>query len=207
MGADTGVFHKIRLPPQIEPVYLDWIPPRRRESLKDYAYRLGSAIDTTTHFIIIGLSMGGMLAVEMAKCYQPQQLILISSIPYSRELPPHFRIGGWLGLHWLAPISLIKQAAIWKRLFTRESPADKVYLRKAIRESDPHFIRWAMDAVLRWRNQEIMSGYFHIHGSLDEILPLRYTHPTHVIRGGRHLMVLSHSDAINDILGKICRPA
>ncbi len=204
MGADNGIFRKIHLPSQFEPVNLDWIPPRRGESLKDYAFRLGRSIDTTAHFIIIGLSMGGMLAVEMAKQYHPRQTILISSIPCSGELPPYFRVASRLGLHRLIPISLIKQAAIFKRLFTSESPEDKQYLRKVIRESNPGFIRWAMEAVLQWQNNETIGNYIHIHGSRDEILPLRYTHPTHVIRGGGHLMVLSHSNAINAILRNTC---
>lgn len=200
LAADNGVFSKIRLPPQFEPVYLDWIPPTTGESLKEYALRLGTSITTVEPFVLTGFSLGGMLAMEIAKCLRPQQLILISSIPAARELPPYFRLAGRLGLHRLVPVTLIKQAAIFKRLFTRESPEDKAYLRRAIRESDPRFIRWAMEAVLGWRNDEPVQYYTHIHGSCDEILPLRYTHPTHVIGGGRHLMVLSHSEAINDIL-------
>lgn len=203
MAADSGAFSKIRLPAQYEPMYLDWLPPYKGEALSAYALRLGSTIDIAEPFILIGLSMGGMLAVEITKSHRPRQLILISSIPYSRQLPPYFRWAGKLGLHRLIPVTLIKQAAMLKRSFTGESPEDKSYLRKAIRESDPQFIRWAMKAVLQWRNDDPVEPYTHIHGSRDEILPLRYTRPTHVIRGGRHLMVLSHAGAINDILTKI----
>jgi hypothetical protein len=40
----------------------------------------------------------------------------------------------------------------------------------------------------------------HIHGTHDEILPVRFTKPTHLISKGRHLMVLNNAAEINQLL-------
>jgi pimeloyl-ACP methyl ester carboxylesterase len=77
---------------------------------------------------------------------------------------------------------------------------DREMLRNMIRHSDPQFIRWAIRAVLHWRHTPVPQNIFHIHGTNDEILPLRYTHPTHLLKGGGHLMVMNRAKEINAIL-------
>src|SRR3546814_14383105 len=36
-----------------------------------------------------------------------------------------------------------------------------------VSEVDPDFMNWGLDAVLRWRNQEVPSNLVHIHGTAD----------------------------------------
>jgi pimeloyl-ACP methyl ester carboxylesterase len=199
LAADRRVFKYIELSPGYEPVYIDWISPDLKETLKDYALRLASSINKTEPFVLVGLSLGGMIATEIAKQFAPEKLILISSIPAAHHLPFYFRILGALGIHKIVPVSFLKSASIIKRFFSAETSADKVYLRQAIKESDPAFIKWAINAILKWKGRAF-GNCIHIHGNKDLLLPCRYTKPTHVIKGGGHMMILTHGKEINKVL-------
>lgn len=200
LAADCRVFRYIQLPEGFDAVYLDWIDPLPNESIPHYALRLADNINKQHPFVLIGLSMGGMIATEIAKQYQPQATILISSIPCSKHLPGYLRAAGKLRIHKLLPVSFVKSAAIFKRSFTSEAAQDKKLLKQIIRDSDPAFIRWAMDAILKWNCEEPPAGFVHIHGTRDEVLPLRYTKPTHTISKGGHLMVMTRANELNEIV-------
>lgn len=203
LAADRTVFKYIQLPSCCQPVYLDWLKPQENETLTHYTSRLFDGHDLSEPFSVVGLSFGGMIASEIAKRYHPAHLILISSIPCVEHLPAYYKWAAKLRLQKLVPISLIQHAAVLKRFFTTETPEDKQMLKKMIRNSDPYFIRWAMDAVLQWDNKEVPSNLCHIHGKRDGILPVRFTKPTHIIERGGHLMILNEAKEINEILSEI----
>lgn len=200
LAADSRAFKYIQLPEHCETVHLSWIPPLKNEKLKHYALRLAEKIDENEPFGIIGLSMGGMMASEIAQQCYPAVTVLISSIPSSLHLPYYYKIAGAMRLHKLIPVNWIKSGAFIKRYFSAENDADKKLIKQLIRESDNHFIKWAIDAILHWENKNLPPAYFHIHGSRDEILPIRFTRPTHVIKNAGHTMVLTHAAQVNQIL-------
>lgn len=202
LAADGRLFKNIRLPEGFELVHLDWLKPARNETLGDYAVRMAERIDRSEPFGLLGLSLGGMLVTEIARRYPVAKTILISSVPSPRHLPFYFHIGGRIWLHRLLPVQLIKSATITKHFFSAETPEDKEILRQTIRESDNYFIRWAMDAIVRWKGEDASFPHIHIHGTRDEILPVRYTTPTHRIPGAGHLMVMNRSEELNRIIGE-----
>jgi pimeloyl-ACP methyl ester carboxylesterase len=202
MAADSRVFHHIRLPQGYEVVHLDWIQPETNESLPAYALRLAARIDTNEPFALVGLSFGGMLATEIAKQYQPTITILISSIPLSTHLPAYFKFAGKLNLHKMVPVGLFKSSAAAKRFFTTETGEDKKLMWQIIRESDTAMIKWSMHAILTWKNEYMPSPVCHIHGTSDELLPIRFTKPTHIIKKGGHMLVMTAADRVNEILSE-----
>ena len=203
LAADSRVFKHIELPVGYEQVCLEWIRPEKDEPLASYALRLAADINLNEPFALVGLSMGGMIAVEIAKQFKPETTILISSIPTAQHLPKYYRLASRLHLHQLIPITAIQKASILKRAFTTETTEDKQMLKDMIRKSDPAFIRWAMQAVLTWDNTEVPEKLVQIHGGRDAILPGRYTKPTHIINSGGHLMIMNRAGEINKILGEV----
>ena len=202
LGADSRAFRHIQLPEGFTAVYLDWIKPMKNEPLTDYAMRLSERINKTERFALVGLSMGGMMAIEIAKRFPPVFTILLSSVSCSAHLPFYFRVAAKLRLQKMVPISLLKSGSFIKRFFTAETSEDKKLMRQLIRETDPAFIRWAIDAILRWNCEDFSGPYIHIHGTRDGILPSRYTKPTHTITRAGHLMVLTKANEINRILAE-----
>jgi len=197
LGADERVFRHIVLPPGYQAAHLRWIAPEPGESLTHYSARLSESIDFSKPFSLVGLSMGGMIATEIARTQPPRKLILISSVPLSGALPFYYHIAGRLRLHRLVPISLLKNMSALKRLFTTETSEDKQMLRSMIRHADPAFLRWALGAILSWKNELLPKNLVHIHGSADLVLPVRYAKPGLIVQGAGHMMVLNRAAEIN----------
>ncbi len=203
LAADRRVFKNIQLPIEHEAIFLDWIQPLPHESLREYSHRMAEKIDRSEKFAIVGLSMGGMMAVEISNQLSPSRTILISSIPTSSHLPGYYKLGGKLHIHRIIPIAFLKNASVIKRFFTTETESDKQLLKEVIRESDPIFIRWAMEAIVNWKNDQVPPNLIHIHGTKDFLLPMRYTKPTHVIQKAGHMMVMTKGEEISRCLAEV----
>lgn len=79
LGANKRIFSKLKLNENINMIHIDWISPNKNESLASYAERLSKVIDLSQPFALVGVSFGGMIAVEMAKLLNPATTIIISS--------------------------------------------------------------------------------------------------------------------------------
>ena len=200
IGADDRMFTHIRPPEGYQAAHIHWIPPQKNEALGDYAARLIAQIDTSEPFVLIGLSLGGIMAVEIAKRIPSQCTIIISSIPLSAHLPPYFRAAGQLGLGRIAPATLLKAATSLKHFLTMKSPANRRLIQSVIWSGDDEFIHWALNAVLEWNNTEIPSPLYHVHGTRDEVFPIGFTQPTHVISKAGHMFLLSRPEEVNNLL-------
>ncbi len=85
LGADKRAYQLLQL--NHEMVHLEWITPKKNEPLIEYCFRLGTAINTNEPFGIMGLSFGGLVAIELSKIFNPSFTILLSSIETCQELP------------------------------------------------------------------------------------------------------------------------
>lgn len=203
LAADKRVFKHILLPEGYETHYLEWIKHENSESLRDYALRMAEQINPDEPFILIGLSFGGMLAVEIAKKIPPKQLVLIATVPHHSHLPYYYKKAFNLGVHKLATPAVIKNFVYFKRFFTSESPEDKKIIKQMARDMDHAFIRWAVDAVMKWDAGDDSVECVHIHGTHDEIFPHRYTKPSVSIPNAGHLMIFNRAADINAVLRNI----
>lgn len=206
IGADHRFFTHLRLPDGYEARYIGWIPPLKNEPLPGYASRLTTQIDTTEPFVLIGLSLGGIMAVEIAKRLPPVCTILIGSVPLSSQLPPFYKLAGALKLGRLVPATLLKIAAIVKHNLTMPGAQNRRLMRQVIRDGDDRFIRWALNAVLQWQNDVLPQPLYHLHGTRDEVFPFHRTHPTHSIPKGGHMFLMSMPETVNQILLEILSP-
>ena len=94
------------------PIHIQWEDPHRGETLEHYAGRLLNQV-TTEHPILVGLSFGGLVAVEMAKQSQPAQVVLLSSVSTAAEIPVYFKLFRWLPIHLILPLKRLLWAAYW----------------------------------------------------------------------------------------------
>jgi pimeloyl-ACP methyl ester carboxylesterase len=203
LGADRRAFKKIVLPPEFEVRYIDWIIPKRNEPFRDYCLRLAEPIDKTRDFVLIGLSFGGIVVTELTHVLKPAKSIIISSISSRRQMPGYFRIIGMLRIHRLVPVSLLKNAygiAYW--LFGTKTEDERKTLRRILKETNEVYLEWSINAILNWRCKEKPNGIFHIHGTKDKILPIRFVQPDETIKGGRHFMVLSRAEEVSEAIRK-----
>ena len=84
LGADEKVFQRLDFS-GVSVTFIKWLPSQAEESIGDYASRLLPQI-TTPHPILLGLSFGGMVAIEIAKQIDTEKVILISSAKTKNEI-------------------------------------------------------------------------------------------------------------------------
>lgn len=199
LGADKRIFQRLDLS-GCEVNYIEWIIPLENESIEHYAARLLCQI-TAPKPTLIGLSFGGIMAIEIAKLIDTEKVILISSIKSGAEVPFYYRWMGHAGFHKRLPSNLLKNTNFLTNwLFGTVSQFDQVLLKQIMSDTNPEFFRWAVSQVVRWKNQILPENLVHIHGTGDRILPIRFTEYDIVVKKGGHFMTLNRSDEISRIL-------
>lgn len=201
LGADERAFQRIVLPGDRFTVHhLAWKPPLARESMNAYARRLAAEMDTTRPFSLVGLSFGGMMAVEMNTFLKPVRTILLSSDYTKSHLPLYIQWIGRLRLHRVAPPSWLKRwPALAHWYFGTTTAAEKHLLDQFLHDADERFLQWAINAVLTWQNHALPPGCIRIHGDSDKVLP-HHADADAVIKGGGHFMVLTKAREISCLL-------
>jgi len=205
LGADKRIFSKLKLNENINIIHVDWITPNKNESLASYAQRLISAIDLPQPFALVGVSFGGMIAVEIAKILKPAATVIISSTMLSTHLPALYRFAGKLGLLKFIPAKLLKASnkLTQNYYFGTRSSSEKALLTSIIKDTDPHFLKWAIGSILSWRNKTEPKNTYHIHGTNDKILYSKIAQPDFVIQNGTHFMVYQNAEEISGIINKL----
>lgn len=202
-GADEKLFENLTLPPSISIKYVQWIEPFNKETLADYTQRLSQQIDASRSFILVGVSFGGIVAIELNKILQPKFTVIISSIATKKERPPHFLFINFLKLHKLMPGSFYK----WYNpfidwYFGAETKREKELLHYYMKTVTKNYMKWATNEVLNWENTSKPQNLFHIHGTSDRIFLHQYTHADIKIKNGTHLMVHNRASEISKILAE-----
>jgi len=202
LGADERAFDRIKIDGCLLH-HLNSISPLPNEDLSSYAKRMSEQVKKPNP-ILLGLSFGGMIAVEMAKHIDIEKLILISSVKTSNEVPRWMRIVGTLNLHKLIPIrtNRFTEKADDRRMGI-ETREEKNFVDHYRRTADQKYVDWAVDQILNWKNTWLPSNTFHIHGENDRMFPLKNIQATHVIKKGTHIMILNRADEISTCIGQI----
>jgi pimeloyl-ACP methyl ester carboxylesterase len=200
LGADKRVFdfldlsnHKLN--------HINWIDPLPDESIDSYAQKLTAQI-LTSKPILIGVSFGGIIAIEIGKLIKTEKVILISSAVTRNDIPFYYRFVGLLKLHKIIPSAALKNVnAITYWFFGIRDQKEKELLRAIIKETDQHFLKWAIQKIVNWQNKETLKNVIHIHGTSDRILPV--SKPDYKIQNGGHLMIVNKSHEVGELLNKL----
>ncbi len=199
LGADERVFCNLQLP-GIQVHHIRWIKPFKSESIDHYTKRLFIDVKEPNPNIL-GLSFGGIVALELATQIPLGKLILLSTVKNRKETPFWFLWAGILNLHQLIPISWLKKmhfAMNW--FFSVNNPNEKTMLNAIICESDDAYLRWAIDKIINRKNTVLPEKYLHIHGNRDRLFPSKNIKNASIIKGGGHLMVLQKAGEIEKLI-------
>jgi pimeloyl-ACP methyl ester carboxylesterase len=202
LGADHRVLQDLDFT-GYQTTFVKWIQPLKNEAIEDYAKRLTEQIKAEKP-IIIGLSFGGMMAVEIGKLIETEKIILIASAKTKLEIPFYYRFAGSLGLHKLLPSNLLKQPNfISNWFFGTESKKDKTLLANILQDTDSVFLKWAIDKIVNWQNVITPPNLKHIHGTSDRILPYKFVSSNVTILKGGHFMTTNKAEELSREIRKI----
>jgi len=189
-------------------VPLPWLTPVANEPIEDYAGRMRTGIQGDRP-VLLGVSFGGMMAIEIAKHLPGARVIIISSIRDRYQLPLWIRMGGRIYPRWLNP--QMKHPRRWMAFAEDyfigvESAEDRRLVTEFQNKVDREFLYWSIHAIARWRNEWTPNSFYHIHGGKDRMFPLRKVAPMEIVPDGNHLMVFNRAEAISRMLHPLIVP-
>ena len=200
-GADRRVFAKLDFGDN-EVHFIDWKIPEKNETIQSYAQRMRNEIHHPKP-ILIGISFGGMMAIEIAKIISTEKIILLSSAVTIHEMPLYMRLSGKLCLNKIVlirPSSLLAPFENYNLGVRTEE--EKKLVSEYSRNINPQYCSWAIEVILNWKNDWYPPNLIHIHGSNDHIFPIRNIKADYVIPGGGHLFLMDMPEKVNDIFRK-----
>jgi len=201
LGADKRIFQNLVIPEVFKIYYIEWMAVSENESMETYCRRLSSQINQQEPFSLVGLSFGGVIAIELSKFLSPVQTVLISSYCFKKEVPWFYTLLGESGIYKiLSPRMLLRPNNIAFRLFGAYKPEIKNLLKNIFEDTDPDFFEWAIRQMFSWDNHWEPPNLIRIHGTADKILPYKKIMKAIPVKDGEHLMVYSKSAIVSRIL-------
>lgn len=204
LGADHTVFCRLNLP-GFELVHVQWVDPVKHETLTEYAGRLLPQIKDDNP-ILLGLSLGGMIALEISQLISCKWVVSLSSVTGRSEFPFYYRLAGKLRLNKLMPIGSFSRGNAFNYwLFGAKKKEDKEILNRIFQNADRQFLVWALHALLNLDRQNAngIVNLTRIHGTADLILPIRKkSNYDFIIPKGTHLMVLDQHELVSQAILK-----
>ena len=203
MGVDERLFKNIKLN-NCEIRHIKWLTPDKNESLASYAIRLSEQIDTTRSFALLGVSFGGMCAVEIAKQLNPVKTFVISSCKTSDQLPLKLTVWKSFSLYKNMSDKLyIKCALLVKKAFGVSSGEQAQRFKEMLNAAPKNYFSGAVYCIMNWKNEIVPSSVVQIHGTADHVLPIRkIKNAKYIIERGTHFMIVNRAPEINTIIDK-----
>ncbi len=201
LGADERAFLALNL--DFEPLFIRYISPRKGESLSSYCLRMSEQINPEHEPILVGLSLGGLMANRISRIRKVKKIIFLSSIKQRSERPKRFSVFRRLPLYKIAPDRvlrevLVRNAAVTNKLGRWETEAFDLM----VKESPPNFLKWGIEQALDWDADLPKVPYVHLHGDEDVMFPKRRISDADLIHEGRHFMVFTRSQEVSQFINK-----
>ena len=182
---------------------LDLIPVRKCETLRDYALRMAGEIGLAPGDIIGGVSLGGMIALEMAKAVDVRGVLLIASTTHPRNIRKRFKIWSPLAAH--VPdflirriFTLIPAILAWQRML---EPPSQALLADIMGKFPTSLLKAFPSMIMGWPGARPPTRFRHLHSDGDWLIrpegdPATLT----IVPGKNHLITVSHPQAAREWL-------
>ena len=199
MGANRRLYENYRLPGRVH--YLEWEYVAGLKTLGDYARHLAQKINTQNN-IIVGSSMGGMMAVELSKIIRPSLTVLISAPTGRQQFPRSLKLLDFIGLHRaLSPASLFKLTQLCDTFMGFKREEQRAMFYEMMHSNGPDFLHFSVKAVLGWKNFTAPEGPFiQIIGDEDRLFDIQKIPGAIALKGSGHFSTYEKSDEIGSII-------
>lgn len=203
-GSDERLFKHLSLPEGYDTVHMTYPVPEKHEDLHTYALRFVDQIDATAPYILIGVSLGGMICTELSDTLTPEKTILISSAKTVDELPGRYTFLKRFPIDRAMPRGLIKAGArILQGIVEPDRKHDKETFKSMLKEKDPRYLKRTVGMITRWNRTSYSDQIIHIHGNKDHTIPVKNVEADYLVEEGSHMMMITRAEEINHLLKKI----
>jgi pimeloyl-ACP methyl ester carboxylesterase len=201
---DRRAFSFMDLPKDVYQT-LDLIPIRKGESFREYALRFAREIGLAPGDVIGGVSLGGMLALEMAKAVDVLGVVIIASATHPRYIRKRFKmwapLAPWVPERIISMIfTLIPRILAMQNMLSKEGQA---LLAEIMGKFPPTLLKTFPGMIMRWPGCEPPARFVHIHSDGDWLIrPNGNTATLTLLPGKNHLITVSHPQAVRDLVMK-----
>ena len=201
LAASSMVFENIKLDSKKYSLHrIDWIQPKKNESIKTYCVRLSKKIKHKNP-VLLGVSFGGIIAQELDKIIKAKKLIIVSSVKSHKEYPILYKIARDYQLNNALPFGMFDNFI----KFSLKLNINKLYKRidlaeRYLTERNEIYLEWAVWSLLNWKQEKYRPDLIHIHGDKDKVFPIENISKCIKIKGGRHEMIILKAKWFNENL-------
>lgn len=174
--------------------FLDWPAYGGEQTLGEVAQRVIAAADVRAIDGIVGSSMGGMVALEIAARVGSPWVGLVGSAKDATEINRFLRLTAPL-----ATMTPVRLAQVLAGSASGEFGA-------LVREADPAWIKAMCRATAAWRGPAFDGVILRVHGERDRVIPCP-AEADDVVRIPKagHLVAMTHPAECVDALKKLLR--
>jgi pimeloyl-ACP methyl ester carboxylesterase len=181
--------------------------PAKQDNMASFAHSLLTQIDTSSSFILIGTSLGGMLSIEIAELSTPKSVILISSAKNRNDLPPRYKMQRKFGLYKIIPAFIYKLTARpMQKLVEPDRQKYASAFSAMLKAKEALYLKRTAGLIMKWERAENRKPVVQIHGTNDHTLPFRNIQNSNFsIKNGSHMMTLTAFKELQLILDLVLK--
>ena len=201
-GSDKRIFDSLDIDKKYQIKVIEYGTPDKGMTMASFARKLSTQIDTSQQFILLGVSLGGMICVELNEILNPKKTILISSAKNRHELPVRYRFQKAIPIYKLFPgFMLLAGAKLLQPIVETDRKKNKATFKSMLGSKKPIYMKRTVGLIINWDRKENIKSICQIHGTNDHTLPIRKIKtPTYIVDKGSHLMTLTRAKEITAIL-------
>ncbi len=192
LGLDHRVFGKLKIQ-NAQLKFLDFIDPLENEKISDYAKRISDAIKED-NFCLLGMSLGGILSVEISRIRKVDHLFLISTIKNKSEMPTIMKFIDKLPTKSKTASKLAVEASVaFKPYYDKSDAAGNELFDKMIHAASVDFLAWGIKEIANWEfDEELNCPFYHLQGTTDLIFPIKNIDRAETVKGAAHYMIYNN---------------
>lgn len=204
MSSTSVIFDKLTLDnSKYDLIFLEWLPIEMSESLDDYVKRYLPFIKHENP-VLIGVSFGGIIAQEISKKISIHKTIIISSVRSNTEFSRFFHFLKNSQLYKLIPTGYTDNVlAIYKKFVPEKKKKRLELYNKYLPLRDKDYLKWCIREILNWKQKEPLENVIQIHGTKDEVFPIKNIKNAIIIPNGNHAMIIIKYKWFNEHLDKL----
>lgn len=188
MGADSGMYPRVHYQHMSGVDFVDWPPYQGETTITALARRMIDEYKISSACIVGGASLGGMVAVEIARLLNSDRVILIGSTTHKAAIHPAL-----MRLSGVAHLAHVSQLQWIAGKINRSG--ENLFL-SMFENADGDFMKAMAQAICHWRG---MDGHrcrvHHIHGASDKVI-LPPSRGATIVPGAGHLLPMTHGDVV-----------
>jgi len=193
MGANSSMYDSLRPKLDFEINFINWPKYRNEKTYSETAKRVIEENNIEDDDIVGGSSLGGMVAVEIARQKRLKAIVLIGSAISPAEVQDILSL--------LAPLTAITPISLIQILIGKH----KNIITKMFSEADSDFIRAMCQYLPKWSGVANTSApLFRIHGQKDNIISCPKA-GCEIVANAGHLLAITHAKECGEYLNKINR--